>query len=88
MKKIKNGKDGKNERTSDEPCEDGESQWRNSERKFGSVKVEKMVSVHSRAARLKESFVGHHDRTGAVLCITQSGFVRGKSWTAQPLKVT
>ena len=26
-----------------------------------------------------EIFVGHHDRTGAVLCITKNGVVRGKN---------
>ena len=26
-------------------------------------------------------FVGHHDRTGAVLCNTKNGVARGKSWT-------
>ena len=30
-------------------------------------------------------FVGHHDRAGAVLCITKNGVVRGKSWTRQTL---
>ena len=30
-------------------------------------------------------FVGHHDRTGAVLSISQNGVVRGKSWTRQTL---
>ena len=30
-------------------------------------------------------FVGHRDRTGAVLCITKNGVVRGKSWTRQTL---
>ena len=29
--------------------------------------------------------VGHLDRTGAVLCITKNGIVRGKSWTRQTL---
>ena len=29
--------------------------------------------------------VGHHNRTGAVLCITMNGDVRGKSWTIQTL---
>ena len=28
-------------------------------------------------------FVGRHDRTGAVLCITWNGVVRGKSCTRQ-----
>ena len=31
------------------------------------------------------TFVGHHDRTGAVLCITKNGVVRGRSWTRQAL---
>ena len=30
-------------------------------------------------------FVGHHDRTGAVLRITKNAVVRGKSWTRQTL---
>ena len=30
-------------------------------------------------------FVGHHDRTGAVLCITRNGVLRGKSWRRQTL---
>ena len=30
-------------------------------------------------------FVGYHDRTGAVLCITMNGVVRGKSCTRQTL---
>ena len=30
-------------------------------------------------------FVGHHDRTRAVLYITKNGVVRGKSWTRQTL---
>ena len=30
-------------------------------------------------------FVGPHDRTGAVLCMTKNGVVRGKSETRQPL---
>ena len=29
--------------------------------------------------------VGHHDRTGAVLCITKNGLVRSNSWTRQTL---
>eukprot|EP00959_Pyramimonas_sp_CCMP1952_P383536 8037285-Pyramimonas_sp.AAC.1 len=28
-------------------------------------------------------FVGHHDRTGATLCMADKGVVRGKSWTRQ-----
>ena len=30
-------------------------------------------------------FVGHHDRTGAVLCIAKNGVVRGRRWTRQTL---
>ena len=37
------GKDGKTSELRDELDEDGESQWHNLERKFGSVKLEKMV---------------------------------------------
>ena len=42
-------------------------------------------SVSSVARRMTQGiFVGHHDRTGAVLCITKYGVVvRGKSWTSQ-----
>ena len=57
--------------------EDGESQWRNLERKFG---------FSSFASRMTQGiFVGHHDRTGTVLCITKNGVARGKSWTRQTL---
>ena len=31
-------------------------------------------------------FGGHHDRTGAVSCITKNEVVRGKSWTRQTLR--
>ena len=42
--------------------------------------------VSSFANRMTQGiFVGHHDRTGAVLCITKNGVVRGKSWTRQAL---
>ena len=42
--------------------------------------------VSSFASRMTQGiFVGHHDRTGAVLCITKSGVVGGKSWTRQTL---
>ena len=33
----------------------------------------------------KGIFVGHHDRTGAVLYITKKGVMRGKRWTRQTL---
>ena len=42
--------------------------------------------VSSFASRMTQGiFVGHHDRTRAVLCITKNGVVRGKSWTRQTL---
>ena len=42
--------------------------------------------VSSFASRMTQIiFDGHHDRTGAVLCITQNGVVRSKSWTRQTL---
>ena len=42
--------------------------------------------VSSSASRKTQGiFVGHHDRTGAVLCITKNAVVRGKSWTRQTL---
>ena len=42
--------------------------------------------VSSFASRTTQGiFVGHHDRTGAVVCITKNGVVRGKSWTRQTL---
>ena len=42
--------------------------------------------VSSFASRMTQGiFVGHHDRTGAVLCITKTGVVRGRSRTRQTL---
>ena len=42
--------------------------------------------VSSFASRMTQGiFVGHHDRTLAVLCVTKNGVVRGKSWTRQTL---
>ena len=42
--------------------------------------------VSSFASRMTQGiFVGYLDRTGAVLCITKNGVVRGKSWTRQTL---
>ena len=38
------------------------------------------------ASRMTQGvFVGHHERTGAVLCITKNGVERGQSWTRQTL---
>ena len=42
--------------------------------------------VSTFASRLTQGiFVGHHDRTGAVLCVTKKGVMRGKSWTRPKL---
>ena len=42
--------------------------------------------VSSFTSRMTQGIlVGHHDRTGAVLCINKNGVVRGKSWTRQTL---
>ena len=42
--------------------------------------------VSSFASRITQGiFVGHHDRTGAVLCTTKNGVVRCESWTRQTL---
>ena len=65
--------------------EDGESHWHNLVRKFGFVKLEKTVSVLLQSRTTQGIFVGHHDRTGAELCITKNGVVRGKSWTSLTL---
>ena len=44
--------------------------------------------VSSLASRMTHGiFVGHHDGTGAFLCITKNGVVRGQSWTRQTLCV-
>ena len=60
---------------------DGQSQWRNLERKvwFREIGEDGVSSCASRTTQ--GIFVGHHDRTGVVLCITENGVVRGKSWT-------
>ena len=45
--------------------------------------------VSSFASRMTQGiFVGHHDRTGAVLCITNNGVVRGNSWTRHDTEST
>ena len=56
--------------------------WRE---KCGFVRLEKTVSVLLQARTTQGIFVGHHDRTGAVLCITKNGVVLGKSWRRQTL---
>ena len=49
------------------------------------VKMEKMVSVSFASRKTQGIFVGHYDRTGAILCITKNGVVRGQSKTRQTL---
>ena len=67
-----------------ELVEDGESQWRNLERTFGFVKLEKTVSVHLQAAWLKESslvIIESNRRTGKV-CVALCGkwWLQNCSW--------
>ena len=60
-------------------------QRRNLERKFGFTKFGKEV-INSFVRRMIQGiFVGHHDRTRAILYIAKSGIVRGKSRTSQTL---
>ena len=55
--------------------------WRNVWfRKIGEYGVSSFASRKTQGI-----FVGHHDRTGAVLCFTKNGPVRGKNWTRQTL---
>ena len=61
--------------------EDGESQWRNLERKFGFTKV---ISSFVKCI-IQGVFVGHHNLTITISYITKSGIVRGKSRTKQTL---
>ena len=50
-------------------------------RKIGEGGVSSFASLMARGI-----FVGHHDRTGAVLCSTKNGFVPSKSWTRQNIE--
>ena len=63
--------------------------WRKPIAQFGEkVGLRKIGEdgVISCASRMTQGiFVGHHDRTGAVSCITKNRVVRGKSWTRQTL---
>ena len=82
MNKMRIGKDGKRS----EMRRTGR-RWRKPmaqmERKCGFVKFGE-DGVSSFASRMTQGiFVGHHDRTRAVSCITKNGVVRGKSWTRQ-----
>ena len=61
--------------------------WRKPMAQFGEKVWFRIIGedgVSSFASRMTQGiFVGHHDRTGAVLCITNNGVVRGNSWTRQ-----
>ena len=84
MNKMRIGKDGK----TSEMRRTGR-RWRLPMAQFGEKVWFRKVGqdgVNSFASRMTQGIiVGHHDRTGAVLCITKNGVVRGKSWTRQTL---
>ena len=46
---------------------------------FRKIGEDGVISFASRMTQ--RIFIGHNDRTVAVLCITKNGVVRGKSWT-------
>ena len=82
MNKMRFGKDGKTSemrrtgrRLRKPMAQFGEKVWF---RKIGEEGISSLVKC-----MIPGIFVGHRDRTGAVLCITKSGVVRGKSWTRQ-----
>ena len=84
MIKMRNGKDGK----TSELRRSGR-RWRKPMALFGEKFWFRKIGedgVSSFASRMTQGiFVGHHDRTGVVLRITNNGVVRGKSWTRQTL---
>ena len=84
MNKMRIGKDGK----TSELRRTGR-RWRKPMAQFGEKVWFRKIGedgVSSFASRMTQGvFVGHHDRTGAVSCITKNGVVRGKSWTRQTL---
>ena len=63
--------------------------WRKPTAQFGEKVWFRKIredGVSSFASHMTQGiFVGHHDRTGAVLCLTKNGIVRGKSWTRRTL---
>ena len=76
MNKMRNGRDGKkselrrNERKWSKPmAQFGEKVWFRQTGEDG---------VCSFASRMTQGIFCHYDRTGAVLCITKSGVVRGQ----------
>ena len=84
MNKMRIGKDG---RTSE--LRRTGRRWRKPMAQFGEKVWFRKIGeddVSSHANRTTQGiFIGHHDRTGALLCITKNGVVRGKNWTRQTL---
>ena len=78
MNKMVIGKDGK----TSELRRTGR-RWKKPVAQFGEkVRFRKIGEDGSFSSRMTQGiFVGHDDRTGAVLCITKNGVVRDKSWT-------
>ena len=79
MNNMRIGKDGK----TSEMRRTGR-RWRKPMAQFGEKVWFRKIGedgVSSFASRMTQGiFVGHHDRTGAVLCVTMNGVVRGNSW--------
>ena len=78
VNKMRIGKDGK----TSEQRRIGR-RWRKPMAKFGEEVWFRKIGedgVRSFASRMTQGiFLGHHDRTGAVLCLTKSGVGRGKN---------
>ena len=72
-----------------EPMRRTGRRWRKPMAQFGEKVLFRTIredGVSSFASRMTQRiFVGHHGRTGAILCTAQNGVVRGKSWTRQTL---
>ena len=84
MNKMRIGKDGK----TSEIRRTGR-RWRKPSAQFGEEVWFRQIGDDgsSFASRMTQGiFVGHHDSTGAGLCITKNGVVRGKIWTIQTLE--
>ena len=84
MNKMRISKDGK----TSEMRRTGR-RWRKPMAQFGEkvwfLKIGEDGVSSFASRRTQGIFVGHHDRTRAVLCITKNGVVRGKSCTRQTL---
>ena len=83
MNKMRVGKDGK---TSEMRRTD--RRWRKPMAQFGEKVWFRKIGeddVGSFESRMTQGIFVGHDRTGAVLCITMNGVVRGTSWTRQTL---